>query len=115
MFPPFLAYYGALQGGRSGQSLITEAYNQVSLYRQNLFDANASLWRHQANGTNPDLGHWATGECFLLIEMKRLTGEQVMHGLLPGCLECWKQWSILTHPTFSPNSNTTSRAGYRRY
>ncbi|ETW79560.1 glycosyl hydrolase, family 88 [Heterobasidion irregulare TC 32-1] len=62
MVPPFIAYYGALKGGKEGNALIQDAYNQINLYHDGLYDANVSLWRHQANGTNPDSGHWATGE-----------------------------------------------------
>ena len=62
MVPPFIAYYGALKGGKEGKALIQDAYNQINLYHDGLYDANVSLWRHQANGTNPDSGHWATGE-----------------------------------------------------
>ena len=65
MVPPFIAYYGALKGGKEGKALIQEAYNQISLYHDGLYDANVNLWRHQANGTNPDSGHWATGEHLL--------------------------------------------------
>ena len=58
MVPPFLAYYGALTGN---SSLLYEAYNQISLYRNYLSDPTTGLWRHIVLGTNQDSGFWATG------------------------------------------------------
>lgn len=72
MVPPFIAYYGALKGGKEGKALIQEAYNQISLYHDGLYDANVNLWRHQANGTNPDSGHWATGNAWAAGGMLRV-------------------------------------------
>ena len=89
MVPPFIAYYGALKGGKEGKALIQGAYNQISLYHDGLYDANVSLWRHQANGTNPDSGHWATGEHLLKITLSRrmvLTDMDYLRQCL-GC--CW--------------------------
>lgn len=62
MVPPFLAYYGALTGNTT---LISEAYNQVKLYRNYLRDTNSSaggLWKHVVQGSFEDTGHWSTGE-----------------------------------------------------
>jgi hypothetical protein len=61
MAPPFIAYFGALQNDSGGLALLQIAYDQIRLYRQALFDPNASLWRHIANGSSEDTGHWATG------------------------------------------------------
>jgi Glycosyl Hydrolase Family 88 len=61
MAPPFIAYFGALQNDSRGNVLLQTAYDQVRLYRDALFDANASLWRHIAMGSMVDTGHWATG------------------------------------------------------
>ncbi len=58
MVPPFLAYYGVISGN---QSLIQESYNQIKLYRNYLFDSNASLWHHILLGPYNDTGHWSTG------------------------------------------------------
>jgi rhamnogalacturonyl hydrolase YesR len=64
MVPPFLAYYGVLT---SNTTLITEAYNQIKLYRNYLRDTSANnLWKHIVLGTDPsdapnDEGHWSTG------------------------------------------------------
>jgi rhamnogalacturonyl hydrolase YesR len=64
MAPPFIAYYGALQGGRSGLALLQTAYDQVRLYREVLFDADVGLWRHIALGEGTDSTHWATGNAW---------------------------------------------------
>lgn len=63
MVPPFLAYYGVLS---ANQTLVSESYHQILLYRKHLFDESTSLWRH-VSGTSStdiqnDMGHWATGE-----------------------------------------------------
>jgi rhamnogalacturonyl hydrolase YesR len=61
MVPPFLAYYGVLTANRS---LVSDAYNQIRLYRSYLSDAQANgLWRHIRFGSMipPDDGHWSTG------------------------------------------------------
>ena len=63
MVPPFLAYYGALT---SNKTLMSEAYNQIKLYRDNLWDSKAGLWKHIVQGTDglSDPGHWSTGMFF---------------------------------------------------
>lgn len=64
MVPPFLAYYGAIT---ANQTLLQDAYNQISLYRGYLRDTNSSannLWKHVVMGASgEDLGHWSTGGC----------------------------------------------------
>lgn len=62
MVPPFLAYYGVVNGNTS---LIQMAYDQCRLYRQYLRTPETGLWRHILWGSNPDDGLWATGACFL--------------------------------------------------
>ena len=57
MVPPFLAYYGVTTGN---QTLLEDAYTQVSLYRSYLRDMD-NLWKHVVLGTGVDLGHWSTG------------------------------------------------------
>ena len=64
MAPPFIAYYGALQGGFLGNRLLQIAYDQVRLYRGVLFDADVGLWRHIALGNGTDPTHWATGNAW---------------------------------------------------
>lgn len=61
MVPPFLAYYGVLT---ANQTLLSEAYNQISLYRSYLRDSGANnLWKHvQLGASANDDGHWATGK-----------------------------------------------------
>ncbi|TFY74471.1 hypothetical protein EWM64_g9543, partial [Hericium alpestre] len=72
MAPPFIAYYGALQGGQDGQELLQAAYDQCRLYRDVLFDADASLWRHVAYGNFEDPSHWATGNGWAAAGMMRV-------------------------------------------
>ena len=74
MAPPFIAYFGALQGGGGGLALLQTAYDQISLYRDALFDSNVSLWRHIALGSLQDSGHWATGTQVSLIDQQRKGG-----------------------------------------
>ncbi|KAI0253057.1 Six-hairpin glycosidase [Lactifluus subvellereus] len=64
MAPPFIAYYGALQGGTEGHKLLQIAYDQVRLYREVLFDADVGLWRHIALGDGTDPTHWGTGNAW---------------------------------------------------
>jgi rhamnogalacturonyl hydrolase YesR len=64
MVPPFIAYYGALQGGPTGDSLLQVAYEQVKLYRDVLFDEPVGLWRHIALGNSTDRTHWGTGNAW---------------------------------------------------
>jgi rhamnogalacturonyl hydrolase YesR len=59
MAPPFMAYFGIIV---QNQTLLSEAYNQISLYRNYLRDSGANnLWKHILLGTGVDEGHWATG------------------------------------------------------
>jgi len=59
------AYYGVATGNTS---MINEAYNQISLYRDELRDPTTNLWRHVVLGTSfEDLGLWATGNLNPLI------------------------------------------------
>jgi rhamnogalacturonyl hydrolase YesR len=64
MAPPFIAYYGALEGGSNGAALLQTAYDQVRLYRAVLFDQGVGLWRHIALGSWQDSTHWATGNAW---------------------------------------------------
>ena len=48
-----------------GDSLLWMAYEQVKLYREELFDKNVGLWRHTALGNRTDdKHHWATGNAW---------------------------------------------------
>ncbi|KAJ7219286.1 Six-hairpin glycosidase-like protein, partial [Mycena pura] len=75
MVPPFLANYGLLT---SNTSLITEAYNQIKLYRNYLLDTQAkNLWKHVVLGNNTsdggnDEGHWSTGNGWAAAGMLRV-------------------------------------------
>ena len=61
MAPPFIAYYGGIEGGDGGLSLLREAYAQCKIYRQYLSD-DSGLWKHIVLGDSSDLNHWGTGE-----------------------------------------------------
>ncbi|KAH9027246.1 Six-hairpin glycosidase [Lactarius pseudohatsudake] len=62
MVPPFIAYFGVLQNDDyGGPALLQIAYDQIRLYRDALFDADANLWRHVTLGSWEDSGHWTTG------------------------------------------------------
>jgi len=61
MAPPFIAYFAITQGGDGALELLQAAYDQCRLHRDQLFDADVSLWRHIALGTWQDNIHWATG------------------------------------------------------
>lgn len=61
MVPPFLAYYGALNQPYVNDGLLYDAYLQINLYRNYLFDATPGLWRHVALGDWQDIGYWSTG------------------------------------------------------
>ncbi|KAJ4471982.1 Six-hairpin glycosidase-like protein [Lentinula aciculospora] len=75
MVPPFLAYYGLLT---NNQSLITDAYTQIKLYRNYLRDTSSgNLWAHIALGNNSngvanDPGHWSTGNAWAAAGMLRV-------------------------------------------
>lgn len=60
MVPPFIAYFGALEGGYGAQALLQVAYDQCRLYRDALRDPSG-LWRHIALGNWQDDSHWGTG------------------------------------------------------
>jgi rhamnogalacturonyl hydrolase YesR len=62
MAPPFIAYYGVLQGGIDEPILLMTAYDQCRLYRDALHDPASGLWRHVVYGSWQDNSHWATGE-----------------------------------------------------
>lgn len=71
MAPPFIAYFGALQGGETELALLQIAYEQCSLYRDGLRD-DVGLWRHIAQGTWQDNTHWATGNGWAAAGMLRV-------------------------------------------
>ncbi|KAG6810557.1 hypothetical protein H0H92_011342 [Tricholoma furcatifolium] len=73
MVPPFLAYYGMITSNRT---LLLEAYNQISLYRNYLLDPSANnLWKHVLLGTSGnDEGHWSTGNGWAAAGMLRVLG-----------------------------------------
>ncbi|KAF9231375.1 hypothetical protein BU15DRAFT_90927 [Melanogaster broomeanus] len=61
MVPPFLAYYGVVT---QNQTVLQEAYNQISLYRKYLRDTSCNnLWKHiqlGSSGQMMDIGNaWA--------------------------------------------------------
>ncbi|KAI0082602.1 Six-hairpin glycosidase [Panus rudis PR-1116 ss-1] len=72
MAPPFIAYFGALSDGEEAKSLIQIAYDQCRLYRDNLRDADAGLWRHIVLGNWQDNTHWGTGNAWAAAGMLRV-------------------------------------------
>jgi len=64
--------FGALQQGDGGRALLQEAYNQVSLYRDNLRDEASGLWKHVVQGPWQDEGLWATGNGWAAAGMLRV-------------------------------------------
>lgn len=78
MLPPFLAYYGVMTGN---QSMVQEAYTQISLYRNVLRDTKAdNLWTHIVGGdSGTDSGHWSTGNAWAAAGMLRVLGT-IQHG-----------------------------------
>jgi rhamnogalacturonyl hydrolase YesR len=55
--PPFLAYFGV---ATSDQSYLSEAYNQIKLYRNHL-KSDSGAWKHIVLGDGQDPGLWNTG------------------------------------------------------
>ncbi|KAL6301871.1 hypothetical protein BKA93DRAFT_737895, partial [Sparassis latifolia] len=83
MVPPFLAYYGATA---PNATLLVEAYTQIKLYRQYLFDPAASLWRHIVLGSGTDAGHWSTGNAWAAAGIVRVLGT-IQHSPFAGALQ----------------------------
>ncbi|KAF8076064.1 Six-hairpin glycosidase [Lyophyllum atratum] len=71
MVPPFIAYFGALQGGSRGRALLQVAYDQCRLYRNALRDSSG-LWRHITLGAYQDDAHWGTGNAWAAAGMLRV-------------------------------------------
>ncbi|KAL0949131.1 hypothetical protein HGRIS_009215 [Hohenbuehelia grisea] len=71
MVPPFIAYFGALEGGLGADALLQVAYDQCRLYRDALRD-EGGLWRHIALGNFQDNTHWATGNAWAAAGMLRV-------------------------------------------
>ncbi|KZT41164.1 Six-hairpin glycosidase [Sistotremastrum suecicum HHB10207 ss-3] len=72
MAPPFIAYFGVLQGGDDELGLLQEAYTQCSLYRDNLQDPETKLWQHIGLGDWQDPTLWATGNGWAAAGMLRV-------------------------------------------
>lgn len=72
MAPPFIAYYGALQGGKDGTALLQQAYDQCRLYREYLLDTASGLWEHIVLGDGQDASHWGTGNGWAAAGMLRV-------------------------------------------
>jgi rhamnogalacturonyl hydrolase YesR len=73
MAPPLLAYYGAVIGGGDGIWMLQQAYEQCSLYRDQLRDGSSGLWKHAALGTYyQDPNRWLTGNGWAAAGMIRV-------------------------------------------
>lgn len=62
MVPPTLAYQAVAV---KDQTLLREAVNQISLYREVLQNKNMGLWKHIA-ASRTDAGEWSTGNGWVL-------------------------------------------------
>ena len=83
MLPPFLAYYGVITDNKT---VVDQAYNQVRLYHDQLYDKSAGVWRHIVGGSSDtDNGYWATGSYYILLPLASLTNTSPRQCL--GC--CW--------------------------
>lgn len=70
MVPPYLAYYGEVTNNKT---LVEEAVNQISLYRDFLRREPLGLWAHIQGGRgNLDPGLWATGNAWAVYGMMRV-------------------------------------------
>ncbi|KAF8751202.1 Glycoside hydrolase family 105 protein [Rhizoctonia solani] len=69
MVPPFLAYYGA---STSNASLVSEAHNQIKLYRDVLRDKPTGIWQHIRQGSFEDRGLWSTGNGWAAMGIMRV-------------------------------------------
>ncbi|KAI0091904.1 Six-hairpin glycosidase [Irpex rosettiformis] len=72
MAPPFIAYYGALEGGSTEAKLLQEAYDQCRLYRNYLRDPTTGLWNHIVLGNGTDFRLWGTGNAWAAAGMLRV-------------------------------------------
>ncbi|KZV72199.1 hypothetical protein PENSPDRAFT_683897 [Peniophora sp. CONT] len=72
MMPPFLAYWGAITGGKNGTEQLKNAHLQCKLYREALFDADESLWHHIEGGSWQLHSLWATGNAWAAMGMVRV-------------------------------------------
>jgi len=72
MAPPFIAYFGVVQGGPAEFTLLQEAYDQCRLYRATLKSPNTGLWQHIVLGNGTDLTHWGTGNAWAAAGMMRV-------------------------------------------
>lgn len=72
MVPPFLAYYAALYQPEVQDWLLYDSYEQISLYRNYLYDDDPGLWRHITLGDFTDNGYWSTGNGWAAAGMLRV-------------------------------------------
>ncbi|KAJ3504288.1 hypothetical protein NMY22_g17976 [Coprinellus aureogranulatus] len=69
MLPPFLAYYGVITDNKTA---VDQAYNQIRVYHDQLYDSSAGVWRHIVGGDGADNGYWATGNAWAAAGMLRV-------------------------------------------
>ena len=69
MLPPFFAYFGALH---KDLEVMREAFDQIRLYRELMFDAGVGLWKHIVLGKGEDLGFWSTGNAWAAAGIMRV-------------------------------------------
>ncbi|KAJ3917530.1 glycoside hydrolase family 105 protein [Lentinula edodes] len=118
MVPPFLAYYGLLT---NNQSLITDAYTQIKLYRNYLRDTSAgNLWAHivlgnNSNGVANDPGHWSTGNAWAAAGMLRVLAtiqSSPFASDMSSEQDDLADWVSEIHAAMYPHLNTSSNLFY---
>ncbi|KII95923.1 hypothetical protein PLICRDRAFT_34874 [Plicaturopsis crispa FD-325 SS-3] len=94
MAPPFIAYYGALQGGDQELTLLQTAYDQIRLYRDELRDESTGLWKHIVLGSWQDDTLWGTGNGWAAAGMLRVleTINQHNHSSLAAQKQDLQDW-----------------------
>lgn len=69
MVPPFLAYYAIVS---NDLTYMHAAIEQISLYRDILFNEERGLWQHIAGPKHEDRGFWSTGNGWVVWGMARV-------------------------------------------
>ncbi|KAF8897210.1 Six-hairpin glycosidase-like protein [Infundibulicybe gibba] len=111
MVPPFIAYFGSLEGGEGERNLLQIAYDQCRLYRDALRDENG-LWRHIAQGSWQDNAHWATGNAWAAAGMLRVhqtmnhTGQANLFQGQQANLTTWIQDILVNSWKYQQNNGT---------
>lgn len=117
MVPPFLAYFGLLT---NNQTLLTDAYTQISLYRKYLRDTAAgNLWAHIVLGNGSEVandpGHWSTGNAWAAAGMLRVLATiqtSPFSSDMSSQEDDLADWVSEIHAAMYPHLNTTYNVFY---